>query len=82
MTGCTATSCVDSGAEATEATGTGRPQMLENKLGPHSGAAPIRALQRRTRLCLGLRSLTEESVLRDFSRVGVVQVPDAGTASR
>lgn len=82
MTGCTATSCVDSGAEATEATGTGRPQMLENKLGPHSGAAPIRALQRRTRLCLGLRSLMEESVLRDFSRVGVVQVPDAGTASR
>jgi hypothetical protein len=82
MTGCTATSCVDSGAEATEATGTGRPQMLENKLGPHSGAAPIRALQRRTRLCLGLRSLTEEFVLRDFSRVGVVQVPDAGTASR
>ena len=73
---------MDSGAEATEATGTGRPQMLENKLGPHSGAAPIRALQRRTRLCLGLRSLTEESVLRDFSRVGVVQVPDAGTASR
>lgn len=56
--------------------------MLENKLGPHSGAAPIRALQRRTRLCLGLRSLTVESVLRDFSRVGVVQVPDAGTASR
>ena len=82
MTGCTATSCVDSGAEATEATGTGRPQMLENKLGPHSGAAPIRALQRRTRLCLGLRSLTDESVLRDFSRVGVVRVPDAGTASR
>jgi hypothetical protein len=82
MTGCTATSCVDSGAEATDATGTGRPQMLENKLGPHSGAAPIRALQRRTRLRLGLRSLTEESVLRDFSRVGVVQVPDAGTASR
>ena len=82
MTGCTATSCVDSGAEATEATGTGRPQMLENKLGPHSGAAPIRALQRRTRLCLGLRSLTEEFVLRDFSQVGVVQVPDAGTASR
>lgn len=82
MTGCTATSCVDSGAEATDATGTGRPQMLENKLGPHSGAAPIRALQRRTRLCLGLRSLTVESVLRDFSRVGVVQVPDAGTASR
>ena len=73
---------MDSGAEATEATGTGRPQMLENKLGPHSGAAPIRALQRRTRLCLGLRSLTDESVLRDFSRVGVVRVPDAGTASR
>lgn len=73
---------MDSGAEATDATGTGRPQMLENKLGPHSGAASIRALQRRTRLCLGLRSLTEESVLRDFSRVGVVQVPDAGTASR
>ena len=82
MTGCTATSCVDSGAEATEATGTGRPQMLENKLGSHTGAAPIRGPQRQTRLCLGLRSLTEESVFRDSSRAGVVRVPDAGTASR
>ena len=82
MTGCTATSCVDSGAEATEATGTGRPQMLENKLGSHTGAAPIRGPQRRTRLCLDRRSLMEESVFRDFSRAGVVRVPDAGKASR
>ena len=81
MTGCMATSCVVSGAEATEATRTGRPQMLENKLGPHSGAAPIRALQRRTRLCLGLRSLMKESVFRDSFRAGVVRVSDAGTAS-
>ena len=82
MTGCTATSCVDSGAEATEATGTGRPQMLENKLGSHTDAAPIRGPQRQTRLCLGLRSLTEESVFRDSSRADVVRVPEAGTASR
>ena len=81
MTGCTATSCVDSGAEATEATGTGRPQMLENKLGSHTGAAPIRGPQRRTRLCLRLRSLMEESVFRDSFRAGVVRVSDAGTAS-
>ena len=73
---------MDSGAEATEATGTGRPQMLENKLGSHTGAAPIRGPQRRTRLCLGLRSLSEESVFRDSPRAGVVRVPDAGTASR
>ena len=82
MTGCTATSCVDSGAEATEATGTGRPQMLENKLGSHTDAAPIRGPQRQTCLCLGLRSLTEESVFRDSSRAYVVRVPEAGTASR
>ena len=81
MTGCTATSCVDSGAEATEATGIGRPQMLENKLGSYTGAAPIRRPQRRTRLCLGLRSLMEESVFRDSFRAGVVRVSDAGTAS-
>ncbi|SVA31005.1 uncharacterized protein METZ01_LOCUS83859 [marine metagenome] len=56
--------------------------MLENKLGSHTDAAPIRGPQRQTRLCLGLRSLTEESVFRDSSRAGVVRVPDAGTASR
>ena len=81
MTGCMATSCVVSGAEATEATRTGRPQMLENKLGSYTGAAPIRGPQRRTRLCLGLRSLMEESVFRDSFRTGVVRVSDAGTAS-
>jgi len=56
--------------------------MLENKLGSHTGAAPIRGPQRRTRLCLDRRSLMEESVFRDFSRAGVVRVPDAGKASR
>jgi hypothetical protein len=81
MTGCMATSCVVSGAEATEATRTGRPQMLENKLGSYTGAAPIRGPQRKTRLCMGLRSLMEESVFRDSFRAGVVRVSDAGTAS-
>ena len=55
--------------------------MLENKLGSHTGAAPIRGPQRRTRLCLRLRSLMEESVFRDSFRAGVVRVSDAGTAS-